>query len=169
MLKKQLFTEFIILLSTIVVATLIYVGQFGKAALSTETLDIPIDMTPLLIIKYLMLAGTAFVIYFLVGVVRQFWLKFKNIVASIMLTVTSLILIFYTYNFIQLASSDGAVLDENGLTIYPPLSVMPETSQNDLNGITILIRTLWTVEFFLLGVVILTIAMTYKNRKGTQA
>ncbi len=169
MLKKQLLTEFYILLSTFIVTTLIYVGLFGKAVFVTATAAIPFYTTTLLVVKYLMLAGTSLVLYFTVGLVRQIQLKFKNIVSNTMLTVTSLILMFYIYSYIQLASSDGVVLDETGLTIYPPLSAIPQSSQNDLRGISILIKTLWTVEFFLLVVVLVTLIMTYRNRKGTKA
>lgn len=166
-MKKRLITEIILLLATLSVALIIYTVSFGQAALFEETLDINVHDTYFVFLKYHIVWQTWFSIYFTVNLMRQFWLKFKNQVCNIMLILIALLLSLFLYVYIQLVSDAGAVLNDEGLTIYPPLSAIPQQSQRDLSGINFIINSLWTIEVVFWLIAILTMIMMYRNRKST--
>ena len=168
-MKRRLITEIATFLVTLIIAIIIYVISFGQQALFEESLDINVHDTYFVFLKYLIVWQTWFLVYFTVNLFRQFWLKFKNQFCNTMFIITALFLSLFLFTYIQLVSDAGTVLTDEGMTIYPPLTGIPQQSQNNMSSIKFIINTLWTIEIVLWLAAVLTMVMMYRNRKSTKA
>jgi hypothetical protein len=54
---------------------------------------------------------------------------------------------------------------DDGITIYPPLSTIPDTAKQSASMLIIVFYSLWAVEIFLWCLAVLTLFMSYRHRK----
>lgn len=164
-MKKQLRTELFFFIGTLIIATVIYISLLGISSFKNNSLEIAIHDNYFVFWTFLVVGQFWIITYFLANVVRQSWLKFYNIFANTMLILSAGLLFYFIYNLIELLNDPGMTLNENSLTLYPPLSGIPQTIKNDRSGLNSIKTVLWTIEVIILTTITLTIGMTFYRRK----
>ncbi|MES2617725.1 MAG: hypothetical protein V4613_07600 [Bacteroidota bacterium] len=165
-MKRRIITEIILLIATLIIALIIYAVSFKQAALFEETLNIQVHDTYFVLLKSLIVWQIWFLIYFTANLMRQFWLKFKNQLCNVMFLFTALVLSGFLYIYISLISEAGVVLNDDGFTVYPPLSAIPQQLETNNSPVPFITNSLWAIEIVLWLIAIVTIVMMYRNRKS---
>jgi len=84
-------------------------------------------------------------LYFIITILRQFRIKFKNKITNTLLFLVSIIVLFFLTIWHKLFMDPGTAFTEEGLVVYPPLSMLAETEQH-VQTKDIAINIMWTAE-----------------------
>jgi hypothetical protein len=159
---KNILTELGLLVGTLILATIIYALSFGTSSLTGDTLDIAIHDTYFILIPLTIIGQVWTFLYFIFNLFRQISLRFNNILSSAMLTLTSVLLLYFVYSYIGLVKEVG-----DSLTIYPPLSAMPHLRNN--SSISTILNTLWTSFIIVATIPFVTAVATIRKVKRHKA
>lgn len=109
--------------------------------------------------------GSFLLLYFALGLIRQLWEKFKNLILNFSLVTVSILLTILLFNFIELVNEPSVVFSDNGVTIYPPLSSLPDTLDEGSSQKQDFISGIYLFCVVIISVIVLTMIKSIKNLK----
>lgn len=144
---KALLSELLIILTVVIFTTLIYLSMTGFHNFFMETIDIKLQHSYFVVGEELLVMHLSLITYFITMTIRQFWLKFRRIIANIMLVLCSMVMIYFYYNdFIYTCFFFNTYYGGNSVFLT-------------------FIYVLWPIIISFGFMIATTIFMSYRNRK----